>query len=52
MIKLQQFGKNGSGKTTLLKSIIDKEMLEEGIGEEKFEVYKLKNAIIRIFKAN
>ena len=44
--------KNGSGKTTLLKSIIDKEMLEEGIGEEKFEVYKLKNAIIRIFKAN
>lgn len=52
MIKLQQFGKNGSGKTTLLKAIIDSEMLEEGIGEEKFEVYKQKSAVIRIFKTN
>ena len=38
--KIAIVGKNGSGKTTLLKSIIDNEMLEEGIGEEKFSIYK------------
>ena len=38
--KIAIVGKNGCGKTTLLKSIIDNEMLEEGIGEEKFGVYK------------
>ena len=31
-------GRNGSGKTTLLKSIIGEVELEEGIGEEKFQV--------------
>ena len=38
--KIAIVGKNGSGKTTLLKSIIDNEMLEEGIGETKFGVYR------------
>ena len=38
--KIAIVGNNGSGKTTLLKSIIDNEMLEEGIGEEKFEIQK------------
>lgn len=38
--KIAIVGKNGSGKTTLLKSIIDNEMLEEGVGEEKFSIYK------------
>ena len=38
--KIAIVGKNGSGKTTLLKSIINNDMLEEGIGEKKFEIYK------------
>lgn len=38
--KIAIVGKNGCGKTTLLKSILDNEMLEEGIGETKFGVYK------------
>lgn len=38
--KIAIVGKNGSGKTTLLKAIVDNEMLEEGIGETKFGVYK------------
>ena len=33
-------GRNGAGKTSLLKAIINNEMLEEGIGEEKFGIYK------------
>ena len=37
--KIAIVGKNGSVKNTLLKSIIDNEMLEEGIGEKKFGVY-------------
>ena len=32
--------RNGSGKSTLLKAIINNELLEEGIGEEKFNIYK------------
>ena len=38
--KIAIVGKNGCGKTTLLKSIVDNEMLEEGIGEDKFGIYK------------
>ena len=38
--KIAIVGKNGCGKTTLLKSIVDSEMLEEGIGEDKFGIYK------------
>jgi len=36
-------GKNGAGKTTLLKSLIDNEMLEEGIEDISFEVRKIGN---------
>ena len=38
--KIGIVGRNGSGKTTLLKSLIDNSMLEEGIGEERFNIYK------------
>lgn len=38
--KIAIVGRNGCGKTTLLKAIVDNSMLEEGIGEEKFGVYK------------
>ena len=38
--KIAIVGRNGSGKTTLLKAIVENEMLEEGIGEEKFSIYK------------
>ena len=38
--KIAIVGRNGSGKTTLLKSINDNSMLEEGIGENKFSIYK------------
>lgn len=44
--KIAIVGKNGSGKTTLLKAILDNEMLEEGIGEAKFGVYKQGNPVI------
>ena len=33
--KIAIVGKNGSGKTTLLKAILDNEMIEEGIGENR-----------------
>lgn len=48
--KIAIVGNNGSGKTSLLKSIIDKEMLEEGIGETKFEVQKQGNPVIGYLK--
>lgn len=44
--KIAIVGNNGSGKTTLLKSIIDNEMLEEGIGEEKSEIQKQGKPVI------
>lgn len=48
--KIAIVGKNGSGKTSLLKSIIHSEMLEEGIGETKFEIYKQGNPNIGYLK--
>lgn len=33
-------GRNGAGKTTLLKALIDNNLFEEGIGEEKFNIFK------------
>ena len=48
--KIAIVGNNGSGKTTLLKSIVNNEMLEEGIGEEKFEIYKQGNPVIGYLK--
>lgn len=34
-------GRNGAGKTTLLKAIIDNELFDAGIGEEKFQITKI-----------
>ncbi len=33
--KVAIVGRNGCGKSTLLKAIVNNELLEEGIGEEK-----------------
>lgn len=33
-------GRNGVGKTTLLKALIDNNLFESGIGEEKFNIFK------------
>ena len=38
--KIAIVGRNGSGKTSFLKALIDNEMLEEGIEENKFSIYK------------
>lgn len=38
--KVAIVGRNGSGKSTLLKAIINNELLSEGIGTDKFSVYK------------
>lgn len=48
--KIAIVGRNGSGKSTLLKAIINNEMLEEGIGEEKFNIYKEGNPVIGYLK--
>ena len=48
--KIAIVGRNGSGKTTLLKAIVDNAMLEEGIGDEKFGVYKQGNPVIGYLK--
>lgn len=45
-------GRNGAGKTTLLKSLVDTSLLEEGIGEEKFNITILGNPEIRFLKQN
>lgn len=38
--KVAIVGRNGAGKSTLLNAIVNNEMLSEGIGEEKFNIYK------------
>lgn len=48
--KIAIVGNNGSGKTTLLKSLVHNEMLEEGIGETKFGIYKQGNPVIGYLK--
>ena len=48
--KIAIIGRNGAGKTTFLNAIIDNEILEEGIGEEKFHVYKQGNLVIGYLK--
>ena len=37
--KIAIVGRNGCGKSTLLNAIIDNSMFEDGIGEEKFNIY-------------
>ncbi len=48
--KVAIVGRNGAGKSTLLKSIIDNEILSEGIGENKFNIYKEGNPKIGYLK--
>lgn len=48
--KIAIVGRNGAGKTTLLKAIVNEEMLEEGVGEEKFNIYKEGKPIIGYLK--
>lgn len=48
--KVAVIGRNGAGKSTLLKSIIDNSILTEGIGEEKFSIYKEGVSIIGYLK--
>ena len=38
--KIAVIGRKGSGKSTFLNSLINNDMLSEGIGEDKFSVYK------------
>lgn len=38
--KVAIVGRNGCGKSTLLKSIVNNDMLSEGISENKFSIYK------------
>ncbi len=44
--KIAVVGRNGCGKSTLLKAIINNDMLEQGIGEQKFGVYKQGSPVI------
>ena len=48
--KIAIVGRNGSGKSTLLKAIVDNELLSEGIGTEKFNIYKEGNPSIGYLK--
>ena len=48
--KIAIVGRNGSGKSTLLNALINNEMLEEGIGEDKFNIYKEGNPEIGYLK--
>ena len=48
--KVAIVGRNGSGKSTLLKAIIDNELLSEGIGTEKFNIYKEGKPVIGYLK--
>ena len=48
--KIAIVGRNGCGKSTLLKALIDNSMLEQGIGQAKFGVYKQGNPVIGYLK--
>lgn len=48
--KVAIVGRNGSGKSTLLKAIVNNELLEEGIRQEKFNIYKEGNPVIGYLK--
>ena len=48
--KIAIVGRNGAGKSTLLKAIVDNTMLTEGIGEEKFNIYKEGNPVFGYLK--
>ena len=44
--KIAIVGRNGCGKSTLLKGIINNELIEQGIGDTKFGIYKQGNPIV------
>lgn len=44
--KIAIVGRNGCGKTTFLKALIDNDMFEEGIGENKFQIVRQNNLSI------
>lgn len=48
--KIAIVGRNGSGKTTLLNAIVNNEMLEEGIGDTRFNIYRQGNPVIGFLK--
>ena len=48
--KIAIVGRNGAGKSTLLKAIINNDMFSEGIGDEKFSIYKEGTPVIGYFK--
>ncbi len=48
--KIAIIGRNGAGKTTFLRAIIDNTILEEGIGQEKFQIYKQGSPIMGYLK--
>jgi len=48
--KIAVVGRNGSGKTTLLKAIVNNEILEAGVGEEKLNIYMEGKPVIGYLK--
>lgn len=48
--KIAIVGRNGCGKTTLLKALVDNEMFEQGIGDDKFNIYKQGSPVIGYLK--
>ena len=48
--KVAIVGRNGSGKSTLLKSIVNNELLTEGVGTDKFNIYNEGNPVIGYLK--
>lgn len=39
-IHIAVIGRNGAGKTTLLKALINNDLFESGVGEEKFNIFR------------
>ena len=48
--KIAIIGRNGAGKSTLLKAIINNDLLTQGTGKEKFNIYKEGNPVIGYLK--
>lgn len=48
--KIAIIGRNGAGKSTLLKAIINNQLLTEGTGKDKFNIYKEENPVIGYLK--
>ena len=48
--KVAIVGRNGSGKSTLLKAIVNNELLTEGIGTDKFNIYNEGSPVIGYLK--